>query len=223
MMERLLVGQEEMKTGHKELLAKLEDDRRANMKAWREEVADMRDKWMNANQNEMLVCREKKPTSPERKPEAAEQREVPVQDATVMPVREPEEKMTSVTRKDMMTCRETTEARLEEEQPTSLDREPEVAQQQQVPKEDAVVQPVKRTEEAVYGQEASCRATWRAKGTDQRNLWTPDEVSCRLQKDVPSCNSGTTQEGHLQAEHEPPRRKWHGRWKTSLGETAPGP
>jgi hypothetical protein len=53
------------------------------------------------------------------------------------------EEMTSITRKEMMACREKTEARQEEEKPTSVDRKPGVAEHQEVPKEDAVVQPVK--------------------------------------------------------------------------------
>jgi hypothetical protein len=48
---------------------------------------------------------EEEPTSVGRKPEAAEQREVPVEDATVMPVREPEEEMTTITRKDATVAR----------------------------------------------------------------------------------------------------------------------
>jgi t-SNARE complex subunit (syntaxin) len=52
--------------------------------------------------------------------------------------REPEEKMTSITRKQMMACPEKTEARLEEEEPTSLDRKPETAEQE-VPLEDTEV------------------------------------------------------------------------------------
>jgi hypothetical protein len=46
--------------------------------------------------------------------------------------------------RDMETiaCRETTEARIEEKEPTSVDRKPEAAQQREVPVEDAVVKPV---------------------------------------------------------------------------------
>jgi hypothetical protein len=77
----------------------------------------------------------------DRKPEAAEQQEeVPVEEATVIPVVEPEEE-TSNTRKETMACQEM-EERLEEEDPTSVDRKPEVAQQREVPVEDAVVKPV---------------------------------------------------------------------------------
>jgi hypothetical protein len=71
---------------------------------------------------------EEKLTSVDTKPEAAEQQEeVPVEDATVMPVGEPEEE-TSNTRKETMACQEMEEC-LEEEEPTSVDRKPEVAQQ----------------------------------------------------------------------------------------------
>jgi hypothetical protein len=50
---------------------------------------------MNANHEETMACQEMearqedKPTSLDRKPEVAEQREVPVEDAEVMPVGEP--------------------------------------------------------------------------------------------------------------------------------------
>jgi hypothetical protein len=85
---------------------------------------------------------EEKPTSVDMKPEAAEQQEeVPVQDATVMPVVEPEEETTSNTRQETMACREMKE-RLEEEEPTSVETKPEVAHQREVPVEDAVVKPV---------------------------------------------------------------------------------
>jgi hypothetical protein len=56
----------------------------------------------------------------------------------------------------------------------------------------------RRTEEAAYGLEGSCRAKRRGKGTDPRRLWILEEVGCRLQEDVPSCSSGTAQEKHLQ-------------------------
>jgi hypothetical protein len=46
----------------------------------------------------------------------------------VIPVREPEEEMTSITQNEMIACQEM-EEHLEEEEPTSVDRKPEVAQQ----------------------------------------------------------------------------------------------
>jgi hypothetical protein len=49
------------------------------MKAWREEMAAMRNKWVNDNHNEET------PTSPDRKPEAAQKAEAPAENATVMP------------------------------------------------------------------------------------------------------------------------------------------
>jgi hypothetical protein len=56
-------------------------------------MAAVRDRWMNNNHNETLASQEmeahqeeRKPTSLVRKPEAAEQREVPVEDAVVKPV-----------------------------------------------------------------------------------------------------------------------------------------
>jgi hypothetical protein len=94
----LQVMQEKAAIGHKELLARLEAGRQANMKAWREEMAAMRDKRMNANHDETMACQEmearqdeKGPTSVETKPEAA-QKEVPIEDAKVMPVGEPKKK-----------------------------------------------------------------------------------------------------------------------------------
>jgi hypothetical protein len=77
------------------LLAQLETDRQANMKAWRVEMAAMRDKWVNENHDETMACQttearlEKEATSVDRKPEAAQQGDVLKEDATVMPVGEP--------------------------------------------------------------------------------------------------------------------------------------
>lgn len=83
---------------------------------------------------------EEKPASVNTKPEVAQEEEVPVEDAIVIPVGESEE-MTSITRKETMACQEM-EARLEEEEPTSVDMKPEAAQQEEVPIEDATVIPV---------------------------------------------------------------------------------
>jgi hypothetical protein len=77
----LQVMQEKAEIGRNKLLTKLEDDRQANMKAWREEMAAMTDKWTNDKHNETLACREttearpekKEPTLVDMKPEAAEQ------------------------------------------------------------------------------------------------------------------------------------------------------
>jgi pyruvate kinase len=58
---------------------------------------------MEARQEE-----EEEPTSVDMKPEAARQEEVPVEDTTVIPVGEPEEEMTSITREEgTMACQET--------------------------------------------------------------------------------------------------------------------
>jgi hypothetical protein len=43
---------------------------------------------------------------------------------------------------ETVACQEKTEVRLEEEEPTSVDRTPEVAQEREVPREDAVEMPV---------------------------------------------------------------------------------
>ncbi|XP_023713483.1 putative uncharacterized protein DDB_G0292636 [Cryptotermes secundus] len=71
------------------------EEREANMKAWREEMTTMRDKWVNDNHDETLTCQEmearqieRKPTSLDRKPEAAQKEEVPAEDATITPVGE---------------------------------------------------------------------------------------------------------------------------------------
>jgi hypothetical protein len=86
---------------------------------------------------------EEKPASVDMKPEAAQQQEeVPVKDATVIPVRDPEDGTTSNARKEKMACQEM-EERLDEEKPTSVDRKPEAAEEEEeVPVEDAVVKPV---------------------------------------------------------------------------------
>jgi hypothetical protein len=80
-------AQEKAETRHKEFLARID----ARWNAWRE--------IMNANHDETVAYQEEeahpeeeKPASVDMKPEAAEQREVPVQDATVMPVEEPKKK-----------------------------------------------------------------------------------------------------------------------------------
>jgi hypothetical protein len=69
------------------------------MKAWREEMAAMTDKWTNDNHVGTMACqemeaRQKKegPTSVEMKPEATGEEEVPAEDAEVRPVGEPKKK-----------------------------------------------------------------------------------------------------------------------------------
>jgi hypothetical protein len=52
---------------------------------------------------------------------------------------------------ETMACQEM-EARLDEEEPTSVETKPEVAQQQEVPKEDTVVQPVKGRKRRLRGK-----------------------------------------------------------------------
>ena len=72
MMELLLAMREEARSGHE-----------ASMKAWREEMAAMTCKWRTDNHKETIACQEmeasqeEEPTSLDRKPEAAEQQEVP--------------------------------------------------------------------------------------------------------------------------------------------------
>jgi hypothetical protein len=67
-----------------------------------------------------------------------------------MPVREPEEELTPITQKETIACQEM-EACLGEEKPTSVDRKPE-AVEEEVPKEDTVVQPVKRRKRRYWGK-----------------------------------------------------------------------
>jgi hypothetical protein len=108
-----------------------------------EELTPVTRKEKTACQEEMKADAEKMEPDSEMMHCVVEHQEIPVQDATVMPVREPEEEMTLVTRKETMACREMTEAHLEEKQPTSLDRKPEAAEQREIPNKDAVVKPVK--------------------------------------------------------------------------------
>jgi hypothetical protein len=70
------------------------------MKAWREEMAAMRNKWVNNNHNETMACQEiearpeeeKEPTPVNTKPEVAQQDEFLAENAKVMPVGEPKKK-----------------------------------------------------------------------------------------------------------------------------------
>jgi hypothetical protein len=74
-------------------------------------------------------------------PGAAQEEDVPVEDAIVIPAGETEEEMTTITRKETLACQEM-ETRQEEEKPTSLDRKPEAAEEGQIPEENAEVIPV---------------------------------------------------------------------------------
>jgi hypothetical protein len=114
-----------MDTSHKEIMAEIKPGRNMETIACQE---------MEAHPEE------EKPASVDMEPEAAEQQEeVPVEDATVMPVVETEEE-SSNTRKETMSCQEM-EARQDEQKLTPMDRKPEAAKVE-VPKEDAVVKPV---------------------------------------------------------------------------------
>jgi hypothetical protein len=132
---------------------------------------------------ETMACQEveahpevEKPVSVDTKPEAAQQEEVPMEDATVILVVETEEE-SSNTRKETMSCQEM-DARQDEQKPTPVDRKPETAKE--VPVEDAVVKPVNGRKKRHRGQEASCRAMRGARGTDPRTLWILEEVGCHL-------------------------------------------
>jgi hypothetical protein len=122
---RMKAMRDNMGASHMEMVAEIKPEMDAEMMAYQE----------------MEPCPEEEPTSVDMKPEVAQNEKLPVEVATVMPVVEPEEE-TSNTRKETMACQEI-EARQEEEEPTSVDRKPEVAQQREVPVEDAVLKPVK--------------------------------------------------------------------------------
>jgi peroxiredoxin family protein len=102
LLAKMDANQEKAEIGHKEFLARLEDDRQADGR----ELKEMMMKMMDTSHKEMVT-----ETKPERDMET-------------------------------MACQETTEAHLEEEEMTSLDRKPEVAEQREVPVEDATVMPV---------------------------------------------------------------------------------
>jgi hypothetical protein len=78
-----------------------------------------------------------------------------------------------------------------------------VAEHQVAPKEDAVVKPVKGRKKRHRGQEASCRVTRRAKGTDPRRLWIREVVGCRLQDGVQLCKSGMAKKEPLEKNRDP--------------------
>jgi hypothetical protein len=90
--EKAEADREERRVGQEKLLKE--------MKAWREEMAAMRNKWVNDNHNETMACQEiearpeeeKEPTPVNTKPEVAQQDEFPAENAEVMLVREPKKK-----------------------------------------------------------------------------------------------------------------------------------
>jgi hypothetical protein len=87
-------NKEDIKTNQAELLAKLSADRQGHQR----ELKEMMENIMNSNHDETMACQtteahlENELTSVDRKPEAAEQQEVPVEDAKVMSVGEPKKK-----------------------------------------------------------------------------------------------------------------------------------
>jgi hypothetical protein len=106
----------------------------ARTKAVREEMGtshmEMVSEFKPEIEEETMACQEmearleeEKPVSVYTKPAATQQEEVPI----VIPVGKPQEEMTSITRKETMACQEM-EASLEEKEPTSMDKKPEVAQ-----------------------------------------------------------------------------------------------
>jgi hypothetical protein len=65
------------------------------------------------------------------------------------------------------TCNKVTEANTEKSEPDRGMMQ-SIAKHQVVPKEEAIVKPVKGRKKQRRGQKASCRVTWRAKGTDPK-------------------------------------------------------
>jgi hypothetical protein len=105
-LARLDTYQAKTEAGHKEWLSRLEDDRQAKQREWKEmmkmmDISHMEMVAENKPERDMeaMACREtmearleeKEPTSVETKPEVAQQ-EVPVEDADVMLVGEPKKK-----------------------------------------------------------------------------------------------------------------------------------
>jgi hypothetical protein len=107
LLAKMETNKEEMKADRKtgkDFLAKMEAMKAwrekvdADMKAWGEEICWMRSETTNTRK-ETMACQEmearqeeEEPSSVDRKPEVAEQREVPVEDAEVMPVGKPKKK-----------------------------------------------------------------------------------------------------------------------------------
>jgi hypothetical protein len=91
----------EMEKLFERIVAILDANRKAQqeeIEAWREETRSMQFETTNTR-TETMACQEmearpeeKKPTSVDMKPEVAEEREVPEENATVMPVEEPKKK-----------------------------------------------------------------------------------------------------------------------------------
>jgi hypothetical protein len=110
-------------------MAETKPGRDMEMMACREITeAHLEEKETIACQEEMEADAKKMEPDSEMMQSVVEHQDIPVQDATVMPVREPEGETTSITRKETMACQEM-EERLEDEEPTSVDRKSEVAQQ----------------------------------------------------------------------------------------------
>jgi hypothetical protein len=108
---------------------------------------------------------------------------------------------------EKLTCHETMEARLQGE-PASVDRTPEVAQEREIQREDAVEIPVGEPRKRRRDQRRNLAAVLRQKKKDQNldarrhkkeQKWTLRKNGCRRnlfccpQRDDPSCESGTTQ------------------------------
>jgi hypothetical protein len=209
---------------HKELLARLEDDRQAERRFLKEmmQIMDTSHKEVMAEiepgrNMETIVCQEmgahpeeEKPASVDRKPEAAEhQEEVPVQDATAMPVVEPKEETTSIIRKETMFCQEM-ETRLEEKKPSSPDRKPEAAQKEEVPAENA--------EEIPVGEPRKKRRRDR----NQRKMKKRTQENDGCQRSLAATSRGTSNHAKVawktQADRKIPRvQQWDGAKETSSG------
>jgi hypothetical protein len=116
------------------------------------------------------------------------------------------------------------EARLEEKGPTSVDRKPEAAQQEEVPLQDAEVMPVgepkkkRRRDRKMAGE----LRTPEENGRHPQWVEPPWESNFAHEgsrpEDAPSRDSGTTHQRHLQAKHDPPCESgtMQGKWQCNV-------
>ena len=179
----------DIETVMERLLAKLDADRE-DRKAWQEEMAAITGEWGKDSRKETLACQEmearqeEEPISLDRNPEAAEQRDVPAEDAEVMPVGETKEKVSG----QKAGCRAPP------------------------PESEEFVAGISWTPEEIgchpEMDESPCNISMAKEGNPQEvldpgRLCTPDEVGCHLQEDIPSRDSGTMLEKCLQEGNSP--------------------
>jgi hypothetical protein len=153
---------EEIKTNQAKLLAIMEAER----EEWRvseERLLEVMNTW----QEEMKACQDAIETNPREQADVVDQQKIPNEE------------------EGMMACQDM-EAHPEEEEPTSVNRKPEVAQQQDVPVKDTKVMPVgepkkKRRRDQKLATE-HCRQ--KPKNSTREN--------CGPQKKLPVARTGTT-------------------------------